>query len=486
MSVIDWLSPRTLPGVTGPALIEPQVAPGVFAPEVEVTPLPPSQEALGLVPPEVTGLSADLWQGSDAKVLAKLISKAPVIDSPTMQRLLFSLLISDSYPPLGDSHDILLLARLDRLLDLGAPDPALALVEIAGPTASDQRFSRWFDAALMLDSEDAPCAALSDEPHLSKDMLATVYCAARRGDFSRAFLITDAAGALGEISLDDTELLLRFLSPEFDDSPPLPPLDGVPSPVQFRLYEAIGEPIPTTTLPRLFANADLRDVAGWKAQLYAAERLARSGALNPNQLLGLYSAHDPAASGGVWDRVAANQRLDEALAQGNTDGIKASLPEAWSDMAQVFLEVPLAAMHARFLTGIEWDDPELAALAWRMQLLDSGYRAAAVTAPDEDIETLFLQAMALDHAPMHMPRDAQAVAISAGLMPSPAPSPEIADLLRNGQTGEALLRLIAQFDSGARGNLQDLSAALAGFRAAGLGDVANRAALELRLLDRRG
>ena len=49
---------------------------------------------------------------------------------------------------------------------------------------------------------------------------------------------------------------------------------GPHSPLLFRLHEAIGEPLPTGALPRAYAVADLRDLAGWKPQLEAAERLA--------------------------------------------------------------------------------------------------------------------------------------------------------------------------------------------------------------------
>ena len=56
------------------------------------------------------------------------------------------------------------------------------------------------------------------------------------------------------------------------------------TPLLFRLHEAIGEPLPTGNLPRSYAVADLRDLAGWKPQLEAAERLAVTGALPANRL----------------------------------------------------------------------------------------------------------------------------------------------------------------------------------------------------------
>ena len=49
-------------------------------------------------------------------------------------------------------------------------------------------------------------------------------------------------------------------------------MPGAPDPLTFRLFETIGERLPTAALPRAFAHADLRDVAGWKAQIEAAER----------------------------------------------------------------------------------------------------------------------------------------------------------------------------------------------------------------------
>ena len=84
------------------------------------------------------------------------------------------------------------------------------------------------------------------------------------------------------------------------------------TPLIFRMREAIGEPLPTPPLPRAFANADLRPITGWKPQIEAAERLAVSGAIDENRLLGLYTERLPAASGGVWERVDAMQEFDAA------------------------------------------------------------------------------------------------------------------------------------------------------------------------------
>ena len=80
------------------------------------------------------------------------------------------------------------------------------------------------------------------------------------------------------------------------------------------------------SLPLAFTYADLSDNAGWKAQIEAAERLSRAGAIAPNLLLGLYTSQKPAASGGVWDRVAAFQGLDTAVAKGDVRAVDQEMP----------------------------------------------------------------------------------------------------------------------------------------------------------------
>ena len=62
------------------------------------------------------------------------------------------------------------------------------------------------------------------------------------------------------------------------------------------MFEAIGQAIPTTSLAVAFAQADLRANIGWKARIEAGERLARTGAVSDNQLVGLYTERRAAAS----------------------------------------------------------------------------------------------------------------------------------------------------------------------------------------------
>jgi len=483
LSAINWLGQTpTSVSLPGTVLLEPPVTGSALQPQIVVTRLESLVAPIGLVPTSATGLPVDLWRGSDSDTLSRLIDRVAVQDSPAMQALLFTLLLSESRPPNG-TDDELLLARLDRLMQLGATDPAQALAEQAGPTNNLARFQRWFDATLLTGDEDRACAALTAKPYLSPDYAARIFCAARRGDWQTAALTLEATHALELMPKQQLDLLDRFLSPDvFELAPPLPRPQH-PTPLTFRLFETIGERLSTAPLPRAFAAADLRDVAGWKAQLEAAERLTRVGALNSNQLLGLYTDRLPAASGGIWDRVAALQRFETALNSASTDAVAKTLPSVWQAMSDARIEVAFADLFAEQLAHIPLTG-EAATLAWRIRLLSPSYETTSDSQPQDSRKNRFLAALAQGNPNRVAATTELEQAIGDGFITDAQPPLDMQRLLDNGQLGEAILRAMQLFEQGATGNLSDLSAALTTFRAVGLEDTARRAALQLMLLER--
>lgn len=485
MSVIDWLAQDHPSDHAGRVLLEPPVTVTGQQSAIAVTVLGQQVMPVGLVPESATGLPVDMWEATDVDALAGLIATAPVQEHPAMQTLLYTLLLSETRPPPGkQAAEIMLLARIDRLLDLGATDPAQALVQHAGATDTAARFARWFDASLLTGDEDRSCAKLRSAPHLAPDYATRIFCNARSGDWPTAALLLETAHALELLPADTLALLDRFLSPDlFDGAPPLP-VPPNPTPLTFRMFEAIGERFPTASLPRAFATADLRNVAGWKAQLEAAERLARTGALSPNRLLGLYSERRPAASGGIWDRVAALQRFEKALDSGKDVAIGQTLPAVWTAMQEARLEVPFAALFADRLAAQDLQNNTTTELAYRIRLLSANYELAAMTPPKGGKNSAYLAALAQGEPGRETAPGPVGQAINAGFLAN-APAPDNLKMaLDEGKLGQVILQAITLFDSGARGNLADLTDALATFRAVGLEDTARRAALQLLLLDR--
>jgi hypothetical protein len=490
LTVIDWLGQPTSQDIPDTILMEPAVTGSAARPEITVTQLEALLPPIGLVAPSATGLPVDLWRGSDPDDIARLIREVPVQGNPAMQSLLFTLLLSESRPTPG-GKDAILLARLDRLMSLGAIDPAQALAEQAGPTSSRARFARWFNATLLTGDEDRACAALTAAPHLAQDYSARIFCAARRGDWPTAALMLETAHALDLLSSEQLAVLDRFLNPDiFEGAPPLPAPDTM-DPLTFRLFETIGERLPTAPLPRAYAAADLRDIAGWKAQLEAAERLTRVGALNPNQLLGLFTERKPAASGGIWDRVRALQDFETAVhgnptqgtPQATADHLAQALTAAWAAAQAARTEVAFADLFADDLARAQLP-LEAEELSWRIRLLAPSYELSARAAPSDSAEDLFLAALAQGR-----PQDAQApselaLSIAAGFRDQAELPTPVRRHLDQGHLGEAILTSMSLFARGAAGNLGDLTGALVAFRAMGLEDTARRASLQLMLLDR--
>ncbi len=499
LSAIDWLEqPAIVPQILAPRLNapkiarparprledidEPPTASSITMPEVEVQRLgAPSPEAVGLLPMNLTGLPLSLWKTSDVATLIELIAAVdPAV--PALSALLHTLLLAEADAPVSARRGApLLSARLDRLRAQGVVEPAEALVERAG-AATPELFQRWFDLSLLTGGENAPCEALADRPSLSQDLATRVFCTARTGDWVVAATVLDTGLALGTLSKRDADLLGRFLDPELAESrTPLNP-PARPTPLEFRLYQAIGEPLATAPLPRPFATVDLSGDTGWKAQLDAAERLARVGAISENRLLGIYTQRRRAASGGVWDRVEALQRFDTALSAGDRSAIGPALEKVWPQMASARLLVPFSNLYGAQLLNYPLEGRALD-MARRAALLSPDYESAAarIDAPDY----AFLAAIARGEAPGTPPEQPLSQAIAAAFAGA-EPPPALQTQLDEGRLGEAILRAIALFSSGADGNHDDLTDALATLRSVGLEDAARRAAIELVILQDEG
>lgn len=493
-------SAAVLPPVPG----EPPVSKGVTDEPVTVSAigLPPAN-GIGLLSAESLGLPGDLWGETPETELAALLRKERVDTLPAIQSFLMELLLARFAPPqetAGAGRDMLFLARVDRLLDMGALDQAMALLEDA-ESADPEIFRRRFDVALLLGEEDKACEIMADTPNVAPSFPARIFCLARSGDWPAAALSYDSGVALGQIDPEMDELLARFLEPELaEDGAPLPP-PSRPSPLVFRMLEAIGEPMPTGGLPVAFAQADLRANTGWKAQIEAAERLTRMGVLDPNHLLGLYTQERASASGGIWDRVSLISRLDLAVQSGDRSRTAAVLPGTWEAMQSQDLEPALAAMFGDRLAAMQLP-AEAGEIAFRLGLLTPAFEdnarthtetatpegeADASTGPFADHrDEALLRAVAQGDTSKVAAQDRLGLMLKQvfDAPPQAAPAPYAAQL--DSRKGEMLLAAIDDITEGAKGDYRRVENGLKLLRRVGLETVARRSALELVVLERNG
>lgn len=505
MSAIDWLgrdvAPGNLPGnitvarpiapapsdTRPPVLLdEPGVAKAVITPKVTTTALDaPQIGSVGLLPRSVSGLPATLWQRSQHTGLARMLARLDTVNHPAMQSILYTLMLTEADPPGDDLNGLeFLLTRIDTLTELGAVEPALALADRADPTADPALFGKWFDLALLSGDENRACQSMTDRPSLAPSDTALSYCRARLGDWTTAALTFDSAAALGTLPAPEERLMRLFLDADMaEEAAPLPPPARI-TPLTFRLSEAIGQPLPTASYPRAYAYSDLRGISGWRAEIEAAERLARTGALSENRLLGIYTARDPAASGGIWDRVDLIQRLDAAIEAKDRAAVAAVLPQAWTAIAKARLELPFARLWGETLAKMDLSG-DAARTAFDIALLSPDYETLARDLTPVSARDRFLLALAGGTPGDATAPNARATAITRGFAPETDVPGTLRLNLAQNQLGEAILSAMALYISGVDGETKDIAPALATFRAVGLEDAARRAALQLMILDRR-
>ncbi|KIC48980.1 hypothetical protein [Tateyamaria sp. ANG-S1] len=484
LSVIDWLDTQGAIDAAVPKPDEPDVAASGTVPQVTVQPLrTDAAQRVGLAPSNVTGLPDTLWQSTDAASLSRAVNALPDAPLPALQDLILTLLLAEANPPQGEAQRFDL-ARVDALTTFGALDPAIALLEQTPLDKRAAKLARYMDLSLMSGDVSTACTLILANPKLSPGEAYDVFCNARAGNWEDAVLVLGTARVLGLISEDRAAALERFLDPElFEGDPPLT-VPSTPDPLTFRLFEAIGTPIPTRVWPLVYANADLSPNAGWKAQLEAAERLAQRGALGDNRLLGLYTQRQPAASGGVWDRAAAVQRFETALSTGSEAAVLKTLPAAWRAMGQIGLQTVFAKLFAEDVGKLVLSGPA-ADLAFEVLLLSPAYEMAARQFPSRALQRPVAVAVATGDVPADLTADGVRGAILAAFRDAP-PDAGIVEAAQAGDLGLALLNAIALTHGGTGGDVARLTTGLATLRALGLEDVARRTALQVLLLGNAG
>ncbi len=129
----------------------------------------PNPGDIGVLDTSQGALPPSLWQGSSATVVAMLLPKLPVNDSPGMQSLAKRLLLSPGAVPAGAKGPNLLALRVRALLALGQVPEALALVKAAG-TVDDPAFNRAaIDTYWLNDETHAACGRVFEMARQNAD-----------------------------------------------------------------------------------------------------------------------------------------------------------------------------------------------------------------------------------------------------------------------------------------------------------------------------
>ncbi len=492
LSAIEWLDQ-----VLAAPLPEPEPAPSeapvILAPDsgqaqsgqIAATPLDSVEiDSTGLFRAERIGLPRDVWGPTPLPDILDALENLPQDTLPRAQQLALRVLTAEFAPPWSlapEDRGLLLAARVEQLIARGALEQAGQLID-AAPERTAGLNARAFDIALLLGEEDAACARMSGQIAQDHGQAAQIFCTARRGDWPAAYASLQAAKTLGLLSGSEDAILTRFLEEEEAESLLPPPQDMTP--LLWRMMEALGDSVTTANLPLAYAHADLRGTSGWRAQLDAAERLTRAGAMQPNRLLGLYTQRRAAASGGLWERVAAVQALEQARMARDAEAVGGALLRAWPLFAAVELEHALAEMMAADLAHMALTG-QAAERLWHILLLTEEAPERAASLAPEDEFGQFMTALAQGSAPPDIAASGMAGAIALGFADEML-SDEVRQQIDNGALAMVLFDALGFIADAVAGDQQAATRGLQRLRALGLDDDARQIAIELLLLERRG
>lgn len=448
-----------------------------------------SLDAVGLLAVEDTGFPRALWKGMQTpQILARLKQAGPGA-LPAANSLYRRILLAQSDPPEDSPDGELLLARIDLLIAMGALDEAETLTLLAGSGRPDI-FKRWFAVTLLDGRTNAPCEALHAKPFLSDDIATRTICLARAGDWNAAAITVSLGESLGQIAVEDADLLVRFLDPEMfaglEDPGPPDPMDEI----TFVLRESLALPRPESPLPLPYLNADMNLRTPARQRILAAERLVRASAVPAPLLFAAYRGARAASSGGAWGRAEVTQALDQALVSEDDERLARALDAAISAFAEADLLFAFADEYGDILAHFP-PGPETGQIAPRIRqiLLLTGRPLAAWAGlgPDDTPNTRFATLLASKApvegiSPYQQPIPDAIHAAFSNLTPPQSDLPQMLKQIDNGQFGEILLQALAMLKDGHAADPRDIHAGIYLLLKLGLEDAARKIAIELLLL----
>ncbi len=448
-------------------------------------------DGIGTVPPDSLSLPDAIWGNVSALRARRIVQSVALSGPPAMRSFARDLMLTRTEPPPGAGpSNALLLARIDRLMDAGMLAEAEALLQ-RGDAGDPDLFRRLFDIGLLTGRADQVCERLRTSPTLSPSLKARVFCLARTGDWEAAALTLRLGQDLGSLSDRDVELLERFLDPQLFEGQPFEDLRGQLTTLDFFLIEAAGASVPAARLPLAFNHLDIAESEPLRARTLALEKLVRGQAVGPEALFAAFRAAKPAASGGVWDHMAAVQDLDRAFAIGAPEGVGPALVTADRIFADLGLRFALAQEYARQLAALDpasLPDNRSRRRAGHLLIL-AGEGAAARSFldlnPDGYDDLLMALAERAETLPDCVSPSPLKVAIMNGFSDLPTEDEtarRLLDRIAAGNLAPALFEIERLLAPGAEVDPGDLEAALRGLRAAGQDDLARRVALETILL----
>jgi hypothetical protein len=308
-------------------------------------------DSIGTLDPGAGGFGVDMWQGSDRRIVTRLLGLLPdTMSSRGMRALARRLLTSIASPPIsqfdvaGDVEQSLLSLRIERLMALGEVAELNDLLAVVPVRRDDEHRARTRVDGLLLTHDTAGAcrlvrngiASYHQVPYWQKAM---VLCQMTAGDVDQMLLGLDLLRETG----DDDLVFFALTGALFGATPEIPE-DATLSPLHLAMMQTIGAPLAPGQIERaspalLSAIAQMPNL-DMEQRATAAERACAMGLLDGAMLARVYdgfsfTAQELAGAIGATETMAG-VRLHALLYQAARDQ---NLPASRAEILRVALEL---------------------------------------------------------------------------------------------------------------------------------------------------
>ena len=360
-SAVEWIQESKPSDSTELAHESYQDKRNLIKPKINKSNLKPSDlNSVGIISSKITGINPNIWQKINEKTLFFLLKSLPNLEFYSAQTFLKRILISQTNAPIqtfgaSRSGQFYLLAKLDKLIDIGALDEAENTI-LQVPEINSELFIRWKKISFLTGRIDEMCKNFLQNQSISKDLSVRIICFAQTGDWNAAALILSTVSSLNLVNKSREKLLIDYLDPDLfsidQTSHDIKKFDEI----DFYLTN-ISKNFQLNVPSRVkYMYSTSKNKSNTANKILAAETLVRKKSINSSSLLDIYRNSHIEGSTGLWKRAIAVKNLDNTLRRNNAQAVGIAVNQATKAMFQAKLLFVLAEGYATKLSRFSYNE----------------------------------------------------------------------------------------------------------------------------------
>ena len=285
--------------------------------------------SVGIIPTNITGIDPNIWFGIDETILYQKFKSLSNLRFHSAQTFLKRILISETNPPISvpgfrQTGKFYLLAKLDKLIKLGALDEAeTAILQV--PRNSRDLFERWAKIAFLTGRLTKLCETLKKNPGLTKELSIRIMCLVNQNDWNAAALTLSTAANLKLLNSNREKLLIYYLNPDLLSIKDLSWESQTLDEIDNFILRSAREPLTKETNKPEHKYLAFKNGLETFELVPVAEALAIQKSLNISSLFDIYRNSSIKGGNGFWQRVIAIKNLDLTLNRDNDKSVSIAL-----------------------------------------------------------------------------------------------------------------------------------------------------------------